>query len=80
MGMSAPSLEGLDVSLTFGQAIAISAFVRRPPDAILDMTHVRLPRDCQKLVRLKHPQQTCRSCALQHKRDGAATPVLKSIN
>jgi TniQ len=78
MGLSAPSLERLDVSLTFGQANAISAFVHRPPDAILDMTHVRLPRDCQKLVRLKHPQQTCRTCALQHKRDGAATAVLKS--
>ena len=78
MGLSVPSVERLDVSLTFGQAIAISGFVHRPPDAILAMTHVRLPRDCQKLVRLKHPQQTCRSCALQHKRDGAATAVLKS--
>jgi hypothetical protein len=78
MGLSVPSVERLDVSLTFGQAIAISGFVHRPPDAILAMRHVRLPRDCQKLVRLKHPQQTCRSCALQHKRDGAATAVLKS--
>ena len=78
MGLSVPSVERLDVSLTFGQAIAISGFVHRPPDAILAMTHVRLPRDCQKLVRLKYPQQTCRSCALQHKRDGAATAVLKS--
>ena len=78
MGLSAPSVEKLDVSLTFAQAIAISGFVHRPPDAILEMTHVRLPADCQKLVRLKHPQQTCRPCALQHKRDGAATAILKS--
>ena len=55
MGLSVPSVERLDVSLTFGQAIAISGFVHRPPDAILAMTHLRLPRDCQKLVRLKYP-------------------------
>src|SRR5271154_5677275 len=32
MGLSVPSVQRLDVSLTFGQAIAISGFVHRPPD------------------------------------------------
>jgi len=78
MGLSSPSVERLDLSLTFAQAIAMSGFVRQPPDAIIGMTHTKLPADCQTLVRVKHPQQSCRSCALQLKRDGAAGAVLKS--
>jgi hypothetical protein len=78
MGLSSPSVERLDLTLTFAQAIAMSGFVRQPPDAIIGMTHTKLPVDCQTLVRVKHPQQSCRSCALQLKRDGAAGAILKS--
>jgi hypothetical protein len=78
MGLSSPSVERLDLTLTFAQAIAISGFVRQPPDAIIRMTHAKLPTDCQSLVRVKYPQQSCRSCASQLKRDGAAGAVLKS--
>lgn len=78
MGLSSPSVERLDLTLTFAQAIAMSGFVRQPPDAIIAMTHTKLPADCQTLVRVKHPQQSCLSCALQLKRDGAAGAVLKS--
>lgn len=78
MGLSSPSVERLDLTLTFAQAIAMSGFVRQPPDAIIGMTHTKLPVDCQTLVRVRHPQQSCRSCALQLKRDGAAGAVLKS--
>jgi hypothetical protein len=78
MGLSSPSVERLDLTLTFAQAIAMSGFVRQPPGAIIGMTHTKLPADCQTLVRVKHPQQSCRSCALQLKRDGAAGAVLKS--
>jgi hypothetical protein len=78
MGLSSPSVERLDLTLTFAQAIAISGFVRQPPDAIIGMTHAKLPTDCQSLVRVKYPQQSCRSCASQLKRDGAAGAVLKS--
>ena len=74
MGLSSPSVERLDLTLTFAQAIAMSGFVRRPPDAIIAMTHAKLPRDCQTLVRVRYPQQSCRSCASQLKRDGAARP------
>ena len=78
MGLSSPSLERLDLTLTFAQAIAMSGFVRQPPDAIIGMTHTNLPADCQTLVRVRHPQQACRSCASELKRDGAAGAVLKS--
>jgi hypothetical protein len=78
MGLSSPSVERLDLTLTFAQAIAISGFVRQPPDAIIGMTHAKLPTDCQSLVRVKYPQQSCRSCASQLKRDGATGAVLKS--
>ncbi len=78
MGLSSPSVERLDLTLTFAQAIAMSGFVQQPPDAIIGMTHTKLPADCRTLVRVKHPQQCCRSCALQLKRDGAAGAVLKS--
>jgi hypothetical protein len=78
MGLSSPSVERLDLTLTFAQAIAISGFVRQPPNAIIGMTHAKLPIDCQSLVRVKYPQQSCRSCALQLKRDGATGAVLKS--
>jgi hypothetical protein len=78
MGLSSPSVERLDLTLTFAQAIAMIGFVRQPPDAIIGMTHTKLPADCQTLVRVKHPQQSCRSCALHLKRDGAAGAVLKS--
>jgi hypothetical protein len=78
MGLSSPSVERLDLTLTFAQAIAISGFVRQPPDAIIGMTHAKLPTDCQSLVRVKYPQQSCRWCASQLKRDGAAGAVLKS--
>ena len=61
MGLSSPSLERLDLTLTFAQAIAMSGFVRQPPDAIIGMTHRNLPADCQTLVRVRHPQQACRS-------------------
>jgi len=78
MGLSSPSVERLDLTLTFAQAIAMSGFVRQPPGAIIGMTHAKLPADCQMLVRVKHPQQSCRSCASQLRRDGAAGAVLKS--
>ena len=78
MGLSSSSLERLDLTLTFAQAIAMSGFVRQPPDAIIDMTHTKLPADCQPLVRIRYPQQSCRSCASQLKRNGAAGAVLKS--
>ena len=78
MGLSSPSVERLDLTLTFAQAIAISGFVRQPPDAIIGMTHARLPVDCQSLVWVKYPQQSCRSCASQLKRNGATGAVLKS--
>jgi hypothetical protein len=44
----------------------------------IGMTHAKLPIDCQPLVRVKYPQQSCRSCASQLKRDGATGAVLKS--
>ena len=47
MGLSSPSVERLDLTLTFAQAIAISGFVRQPPDAIIGMTHAKLPTDCE---------------------------------
>jgi hypothetical protein len=78
MGLSSLSVERLDLTLTFAQAIAMSGFVRQPPDAIIGMTHTKLPVDCHNLVRVRHPQQSCRSCASQLKRDGAAGAVLKS--
>ena len=78
MGLSSPSLERLDLTLTFAQAIAMSGFVLQPPDAIIGMTHTNLPADCQTLVRVRHPQQACRSCASELKRNGAAGAVLKS--
>jgi hypothetical protein len=78
MGLSSPSVERLDLTLTFAQAIAMSGFVRQPPDAIIAMTHTKLPTDCQTLVRVRYPQQSCRSCASQLKRDGAAGAILKS--
>lgn len=78
MGLSSPYVERLDLTLTFAQAITMSGFVRRPPDAIIGMTHAKLPPDCQTLARVRHPQQSCRSCASQLKRDGAAGAVLKS--
>jgi hypothetical protein len=78
MGLSSPSVERLDLTLTFAQAIAISGFVRQPPDVIIGMTHAKLAIDCQSLVRVKYPQQSCRSCASQLKRDGATGAVLKS--
>ena len=56
----------------------MSGFVRQPPDAIIGMTHTKLPADCQALVRVRYPQQSCRSCASQLKRNGAAGAVLKS--
>ena len=65
MGLSSPSVERLDLTLTFAQAIAISGFVRQPPDAIIGMKHAKLPIDCKSLVRVKYPQQSCRSCASQ---------------
>jgi hypothetical protein len=77
MGLSSPSVERLDLTLNFTEAMTISGFVRLPPDAVIGMTHAKLPADCQALVRLKHPQQSCRSCASQLKRDGAAGAVLK---
>ena len=78
MGLSSPSVERLDLTLTFAQAIAMSGFVRQPPDAIIAMTHTKLPTDCRTLVRVGYPQQSCRSCASQLKRDGAAGAILKS--
>lgn len=78
MGLSSPSAERLDLTLTFTQAMTMSGFVRLPPDAIVGMTHARLPSDCQSLVRVRHPQQSCRRCGSQFKRDGAAGAVLKS--
>jgi hypothetical protein len=78
MGLSSPSVERLDLTLTFAQAIAMSGFLRQPPDAIIGMTHTKLPADCVSLVRVKRPQQFCRSCAAQLKRDGAVGVVLKS--
>jgi hypothetical protein len=57
---------------------AMSGFVRQPADAIIGMTHTKLPADCQTLLRVKHPQQSCRSCASQLKRDDAAGAILKS--
>jgi hypothetical protein len=78
MGLSSPSVERLDLTLTFAQAIAISGFVRQTPNAIIGMTHAKLPIDCQSLVRVKYPQQSCRSCASRLKRDGAMGAVLKS--
>jgi hypothetical protein len=66
MGLSSPSVERLDLTLTFAQAIAM----RQPPDAIIGMTHAKLPTDCQSLARAQDPQQSCRSCASQLKRDG----------
>jgi hypothetical protein len=78
MGLSSPSVERLDLTLTFAQAIAMSGFVRQPPDAIIGMTHANIPVDCQAFVRVRHPQQSCRSCASQLKRDCAAGAVLKS--
>ena len=47
MGLSSPSVERLDLTLTFAQAITMSGFVRQPPDAIIGMTHAKLPPDCQ---------------------------------
>ena len=78
MGLSSPSLERLDLTLTFAQAIAMSGFVQQPPDAIIGMTHTNLPADYQTLVRVRHPQQACRSCASELNRGGAAGAVLKS--
>ncbi|MGD0187500.1 MAG: TniQ family protein [Roseiarcus sp.] len=78
MGLSSPSVERLDLTLTFTQAMTLSGFVRLPPDAIFRMTHARLPSDCRSLVRVRHPQQSCRRCGSQFKRDGAAGAVLKS--
>ena len=78
MGLSSLSFERLDLTLTFAQAIAMSGFVRQPPDAIIGMTHTKLPADCQTLVRVRRPQQACRSCAAELKRGGAAGAVLKS--
>ena len=78
MGLSSPSVERLDLTMTLDQAIAMSGFVRQPADAIIGMTHTKLPADCQTLVRVKHPQQSCRSCGSQLKRDDAAGAVLKS--
>ena len=78
MGLSSPSVERLDLTLTLAQAIAMSGFVRQPADAIIGMTHTKLPADCQTLLRVKHPQQSCRSCASQLKRDDAAGAILKS--
>jgi len=78
MGLSSPSVERLDLSLTFAQAIAMSGFVRQPPAAIIGMTHTKLPADCQTLVRVRYPQQSCRSCASRLKRDGAAGAILQS--
>jgi hypothetical protein len=77
MGISSPSPERLDLVLTISQAITMGGYVRQPPDAIIAMTHTKLPADCQRLVRLKLPQQTCRTCAPRLKRDGAAGAVLK---
>ncbi len=78
MGLSSPSVEGLDLTLSFAQAIAISGFVWQPPDVIIGMTHTKLPPDCVPLVRVKRPQQFCQSCASQLKRNGAPGAVLKS--
>jgi hypothetical protein len=78
MGLSSPSVERLDLTLTLAQVIAMSGFVRQPADAIIGMTHTKLPADCQTLLRVKHPQQSCRSCASQLKRDDAAGAILKS--
>ena len=78
MGLSSPSLERLDLTLTFAQAIAVSGFARQPPEAIIGMTHTNLPADCQTLVRVRHPQQACGSCASELKRGGAASAALKS--
>ncbi len=78
MGLSSPSVERLDLTMTFAQAIAMSGFVRQPPYAIIGMTQTKLSADCQTLVRVRHPQQSCRSCAPQLKRDAAAGAVLKS--
>jgi hypothetical protein len=78
MGLSSPSVARLDLTLTFTEAMTIGGFVRLPPDAIVGMTHARLPSDCQSLVRVRHPQQSCRRCGSQLKRDGAAGAVLKS--
>jgi hypothetical protein len=76
MGLSSSSVERLDLTLTFAQAIAMSAFVRQPPDALIAMTHTKLPTDCLTFVRVRYPQQSCRSCASQLKRDAAAGAVL----
>lgn len=43
-GLSSPSLDRLDQTLTFAQAIAMSGFVLLPPDGIIRMTHTNPPR------------------------------------
>jgi hypothetical protein len=78
MGVSSPSPERLDLMLTISHSITMGGYVRQQPDAIMAMTHSKPPADCQRLVRLKLPQQTCRTCAPRLKRDGAAGAVLKS--
>ena len=77
-GLSSPSLERLDQTLTFAQAIAMSGFVRLPPDGIIRMTHTNLPADCQTLSGSDTSQQSRRLCGSELKRGGAAGAVLKS--
>jgi hypothetical protein len=62
MGLSSPSVERLDLTLNFTEAMTMSGFVPLLPHAVIGMMHAKLPADCQALGRLKHPQQSCRSC------------------
>ena len=79
MGLSSPSVERLDLTLTFAQAIAMSGFVRQPPEAIIGMTHAKLPRGLPN----SRPGQTSATSlpvmrVASSSADGAAGAVLKS--
>ena len=78
MGLAAPSVQRLDLTLTLAEAIVVAGFVRLEPKAILAMTHAGIPADCLRFVRLTRPLQVCRRCGTDHKRAEASGAVLKS--
>jgi hypothetical protein len=78
MGLAAPSVQRLDLTLTLAQAIVVAGFVRLEPTAILAMTHAGVPADCLRLIRLTRPLQVCRRCGIDHKRNETSGAVLKS--
>ncbi len=78
MGLAAPSVQRLDLTLTLAEAIVVAGFVRLEPKAILAMTHAGVPADYLRLIRLTRPLQVCRRCGTDHKRDEASGAVLKS--